>query len=155
MSDDVLLSRNRTYFSLDVDSIVNRYFVFPANQINPLAFYFRDPAEHGASNEWEHRGMRLLGSFFVNTNAFAYMKRVILRLNSEEKKWFVDQVVLYESMDNFELGNAVDFSSKDILGWDLTNLKKCPVVTGKGLRKLDTRYVELQKFYEKAIESEL
>lgn len=149
MESDVTSGISNAYFSLDIDSVILRPFRFPVNGMRHSAFYFRDPYAHGASNEWEVRGMKLLGTFFVTTRMISYLKRVKLKIeNLSSKKWFLDQVALYEALLPLDLGESHDFSQDKILGWDLDNPEECAVLTGKGQRKYMEQYKKYHdKFY--------
>lgn len=142
-------------FALDVDSLVMNPFRFPVSSEKPLGFYFRNPTQHGASNEWEKRGMRLLGSFFVNSTMLPYLKRVKMFIDNIEKRWFIDQVALYEAMTAKELKEAYDFSNDKILGWNVDNPRECTVLTGKGDRKYLDKYKSLQQEFDTMIFNEL
>lgn len=149
MNNDILVGENRAYMSLDIDSLVLRNFRFPVNNEKHVAFYFRDPAKHGARTEWETRGMKLLGSFFITTKMAPYLKRCKLRIdNTNKKPWFIDQVTLYETLLPQDLAASYDFSSDNILGWDMANPFNYSVLTAKGDRKNNERYVSLSNNYQ-------
>lgn len=149
MEYDVFKGEVNAYMALDIDSIINRSFKFPVNNNVGLSFYYRDPKEHGAVSSWEYRGMKLLGTFFVTTKMLPYLKKVKKCIEDNNySNWFIDQVALYESMSPQDLADSYDYSKDNIIGWDVDNLLNTPVVTGKGQRKFNKNYLELQNKYK-------
>lgn len=149
MNLDIAANEIRAYMSLDIDSLVLRNFRFPVNNEKHVAFYFRNPEKHGAKTEWETRGMKLLGSFFITTKMAPYLKRCKLKIdNTTKKSWFIDQVTLYETLLPQDLAASYDFSVDPILGWDMENPFNFSVLTAKGDRKNNERYISLSNNYQ-------
>lgn len=149
MNQDIASSQNNAYMSLDIDSLILRNFRFPVNNEKHVAFYFRNPEKHGARTEWETRGMKLLGSFFITTKMAPYLKRCKLKIdNTTKKPWFIDQVTLYETLLPQDLAASYDFSGDNILGWDMENPFNYSILTAKGDRKGNERYISLSNNYQ-------
>lgn len=136
--------RNLSMFLLDIDSIVNRPFLFPQSD---LCFFKTDPKTSGAQNEIEHRGMHLLASCIIRTTASEYLDDVVQTIRAEKfGYWFLDQIAYWEALDrHLELS----FEQMNGLGiLDSENFEEGAIWSGRGNRKFtDPVYLSRQARY--------
>lgn len=123
--------RNTSLFLLDIDSIVQRKFIFPAEDV---CFYRTDPETSGAQNDIERRGMHLLASCFVRAGAENYIKMVADYVRAEKfGYWFLDQIAYHECLPFFPHLSIGRMNDLQIL--DSETFEYGAIWSGRGARK--------------------
>lgn len=146
LAPEILMSNNDELklLLLDIDTIIQKPIVLPDASVG---FYLREPFQ---TNDWERRGTRLLaGVVMYDDTAWLFAKSVADKIKELPQYWFVDQVALAETMDDFSMAIKVHDFSKDenFMSWDLNN-KEAAILTAKGSRKDTDQFKELIKYYE-------
>jgi hypothetical protein len=131
---------------LDIDCVIMGKVKLPDAAVG---LFIREPF---GGNEWELRGTRVAaGAVMYDSTAWLFAKRVENKIRTLPQYWFVDQVALAETMDEFELAiNVHNFADDEhFMNWDFSedNLKHSLILTAKGERKNWAEYRSLVEYY--------
>lgn len=127
---------------LDIDSVICGNIAFPDAAVG---LYFRQPF---GANEWEMRGTRVAaGIVYYDDTAWIFAKRVAEKIRENPLQWFVDQVALAETYDEFKYLNYHDFAADNSVSWEFDG-PTSTIMTAKGARKDHKKFLELQEKYK-------
>jgi hypothetical protein len=133
---------------VDIDSFFQKPILIEPTEVQ-LGIYLREGNKDG-NNKYETQGMQVAaGVVYATIQSLQFFEDVSDYIKANELKWFVDQHALYHAYlkhkDTFKIK---DFAKTKMMGWDLDKpdeLKQWDIVTGKGARKDDPRYLKLRK----------
>lgn len=146
IAPEILLSNQQhdmKLLILDIDCVIREKIQLPDSAV---ALYFRKPF---GSNDWERRGTRVAaGAVMYDNTAWLFAQRVADRIRELPHYWFVDQVALAETFDEFSMSiNVHDFATDTIPVMDWEFSEESPIWTAKGDRKNNEIFLREQAKY--------